>query len=143
MLPISWGFISTILFSGTFCGHFAVTRAEASAADLEAAFLLILGLQLVSQIGVAHTVQVGHTLADETVDFGAIKEVQRSVQGEPRLLRKGFHHPGILFCSKIGLAVIPFRSLRSAARTGRRPCGNTAADSVVRTAAAGWLLPCR
>jgi hypothetical protein len=34
MLSISWGFISTILFSGTFCGHFAVMRVKASSADL-------------------------------------------------------------------------------------------------------------
>lgn len=39
MLPISWGFISTILFSGTFCGHFAVMKVEAAAVGLAAAVL--------------------------------------------------------------------------------------------------------
>lgn len=39
MLSISWGFISTILFSGTFYGHFAVTKAEAAAVGLAAAVL--------------------------------------------------------------------------------------------------------
>ena len=39
MLSISWGFISTILFSGTFYGHFAVMKAEAAAVGLAAAVL--------------------------------------------------------------------------------------------------------
>ena len=44
MLSISWGFISTILFSGTFCAHFAVTMVEASTVDLAAAVLCEHGL---------------------------------------------------------------------------------------------------
>ena len=53
---------------------------EAQDVDSEAVFLLILGLQLVGQIGVAHAVQVRHTLPDEAVGFGAVEEAPRIVQ---------------------------------------------------------------
>ena len=68
-------------------------KTEAQDIDSAAAFLLILGHQFVGQIGVAHAVQVRHTFADETVGLGAIKEIQRGVQGEPRFLRESLHRP--------------------------------------------------
>lgn len=85
------------MFFGTFCGHFAVTKTGAQDVDSGAVFPLILSLQFVGQIGVAHAVQVGHALADEAVGFRAVEEIQRGIQGESRLLHEGHHHHSGIF----------------------------------------------
>ena len=47
--------------------------------DLDATFLLILGHQLVNQIGIAHAVQIAYALTDETVGSRAINSKQPDI----------------------------------------------------------------